>query len=278
MIDLYKYISEGLLKGMDDTLASGESDVDYLRIREWLEKYTASMHVTVNGSIENPDKYINSDNTLNLFSFNPWYAYTEQEMEFPVPDYIDIKSCDNISMTMKENVNFADLPHIGNVNELLLKPFTDDLKFDLSKLPIDRIKVFEWVYDRNDIVKFPKKTNIDTFIMWTYAMPSSVFGHPQYMIGFDKLKGLKCNNLGIPDIIFAEKYSDFNTGYNSMIRTGAVSFESQPGQMLLKLFDDKSIQFNKLYVYSTCANNYKFYELKKAKDCFVISKRATTLI
>lgn len=277
MIDLYKYISEGLLKGMDDTLASGESDVDYLRIREWLEKHTSSMHVTVNGSIENPDKYINSDNTLNLFSFNPWYAYSN-EMEFPVPDYIDIKKCDNISMTMQENVNFADLPHIGNVNELLLKPFADDLKHDLSKLPIDNIKTFEWVYDRNDIVKFPKKTNIDTFIMWTYAMPSSVFGHPQYMIGFDKLKGLKCNNLGIPDIIFAEKYSDFNTGYNSMIRTGAVSFESQPGQMLLKLFDDKSIQFNKLYVYSACANNYKFYELKKAKDCFVISKRATTLI
>ena len=41
MIDLYKYISEGLLRGMDDTLATGESDADYLRIKEWLE-YTKS--------------------------------------------------------------------------------------------------------------------------------------------------------------------------------------------------------------------------------------------
>ena len=277
MIDLYRYISEGLLRGMDKTLASGESDVAYIKIKEWLEKYTASMHVTVNGSIENPDKYINSDNTLNLFSFNPWYAYST-DMELPVPDYIDIKECDNISMTMKENVNFDDLPHVGSVNELLLKPFADNLDFDLSKLPIDNIKVFEWVYDSSSISKFPKKTEIDTFIMWSNREPASSFGSKRFMIGFDKIKGLKCSKLAIPDIIFAENYSDFNTGSNSLIKKGSFSFDSQPGQMLLKLYDDKSIQFNKLYVYSTCANNYKFYELKKAKDCFVISKRATTLI
>lgn len=274
MIDLYRYISEGLLRGMDKTLASGESDAAYIKIKEWLEKYTASMHVTVNGSI---DGCINSDNTLNLFSFNPWYAYST-DIGLPVPDYIDIKECNSISMTMRENVNFADLPHIGNVNELLLKPFADNLDFDLSKLPIDNIKVFEWVYDSSSISKFPKKTEIDTFIMWSYREPASSFGSKRFMIGFDKIKGLKCSKLAIPDIIFAEKYSDFNTGTNSLIKKGSFDFDSQPGQMLLKLYDDNSIQFKELYVYSICVGDYKFYKLKKTKDCFVISKRATTLI
>lgn len=273
MIDLYKYINEGLLKGMDKTLASGESDIAYIKIKEWLEKNTASMHVGV-GSI---DGCINSDNTLNLFSFNPWHAYSN-EMEFPVPDYIDIKECDNISMTMKENVNFADLPHIGNVNELLLKPFADNLDFDLSKLPIDRIKTFEWVYDSSSISKFPKKTEIDTFIMWSYREPASSFGSKRFMIGFDKIKGLKCNKLAIPDIIFTANYSDFNTGYNSMIKKGSFSFDSQPGQMLLKLYGDNSIQFKYLYVYSICVGDYKFYKLTKGKDSFTIAKRGTNLM
>jgi hypothetical protein len=274
MIDLYKYINEGLLKGMDKTLASGESDVAYIKIKEWLEKYTASMHVTVNGSI---DGCINSDNTLNLFSFNPWYAYSN-EMEFPVPDYIDIKECDNISMTMQENVNFADLPHIGNVNELLLKPFADDLKFDLSKLPIDRIKVFEWVYDSSTIIKYPKNTDIDTFIMWQYREPYTSFGSKRFMIGFDKLKGLKCNSLAIPDIIFAENYYDFNIGSNSLIKKGSFDFDSQPGKELLKLYDDNTIQFKNLYVYSVCTSDYKFYKIKKEKNCFSVAKRGTTLM
>ena len=274
MIDLYKYINEGLLKGMDKTLASGESDVAYIKIKEWLEKHTASMHVTVNGSI---DGCINSDNTLNLFSFNPWYAYST-DMELPVPDYIDIKECDNIFMTMKENVNFDDLPHVGSVNALLLKPFADNLDFDLSKLPIDKIKVFEWVYDSSSISKFPKKTEIDTFIMWSYREPASSFGSKRFMIGFDKIKGLRCNSLAIPDIIFAEKYSDFNTGTNSLIKKGSFDFDSHLGQMLLKLYVDKSIQFKNLYVYSVSVSDYKFYKIKKEKNYFSIAKRATTLI
>ena len=274
MIDLYKYISEGLLKGQDATLDVGGHDVERIMIEDWLDETLSIMYVTV----EDRRACISRDNKINAHSFNPWYAYADKELELPAPDYIKFGNVDSVSMTMQKDVNFEDLPHIVNVNELLLKPFADNLDFDLSKLPIDNIKTFEWVYDNNAIVKFPKKTNIDTFIMWTYAMPSSVFGHPQYMIGFDKLKGLKCNKLAVPDIIFAENYSDFNTGYNSMIKKGGFSSDSQPGQMLLKLFNDKSIQFKQLYVYSSCANNYKFYELKKAKDCFVIAKRGTNLM
>jgi hypothetical protein len=59
-----------------------------------------------------------------------------------------------------------------------------------------------------------------------------------------------------------------------MFKAGEVLFDSQPGQMLLKLYDDKSIQFKKLYVYSSSACNYNFYELKKGKNSFSISKRA----
>lgn len=272
MIDLYKYISEGLLSGQEATLSTGTNDSDSILIEEWLNENNEYVHV------DNISNCLTADNKINARSFNPWYAYGTKELRLPAPDYIKFGKVGHVSMTMQHDVYFSELPHIDKCNELLLKPFADGLKLDLSLLPIDKVNVFEWVYDRNNISKFPKKTEIDTFIMWSNALPSSVFGHPQYMIGFDKIKGLKCNKLAIPDIIFAEKYSDFNTGYNSMIRTGAVSFESQPGQMLLKLFDDKSIQFNKLYVYSTCANNYKFYELKKGKDSFAIAKRGTTLM
>lgn len=276
MIDLYRYISEGLLRGMADTLDAGEGEAKSILIEDWIkdsEQFIGLWSRDDNGI----KKCISSDNKINAYSFNPWNAYADKELKLPAPDYIKFGKVESMTMTVQKNVNFADLPHIDKVDEILFKPFVDGLTFDLSGLPIDKIKLFEWVYDRSDISKFPKKSDIDAFVMWANAMPSSAFGHPKYMIGFDKLKGLKCNRLAIPDIIFAENYSDFNTGYNSRIRMGSVSFESQPGQMLLKLFDDKSIQFNKLYVYSTCANNYKFYELKKAKDCFVISKRATNL-
>ena len=273
MIDLYKYISEGLLRGMDDTLASGESDADYLRIKEWLEYAISKGFVTAD-----LDNCIDTDNKINALHFNPWYAYADCKLSLPAPDYIRFGSVGDISMTMNEKIAFEDLPHIENVNELLLKPFADNLDCDLSKLPIDKVRIFEWVYESSTIIKYPKNTIIDTFIMWQYREPYTSFGSKRFMIGFDKLKGLKCNTLAIPDIIFAENYSDFNTGYNSLIKKGSFDFDSQPGKELLKLFDDKSIQFNKLYVYSTCANNYKFYELKKAKDCFVISKRATNLM
>lgn len=275
MIDLYTYINEGLLQGMDRTIAGGEKTATRVLVTDWLKEQHSNCFVTLEYEI---DDCINDDNTLELYSFNPWYAYADREMKFPVPDYIDIKHCNNISMTMKENVNFADLPHVGTVDELLLKPFADNLKFDLSKLRIDNIKAFEWVYNNNDIIKFPKKTNIDAFIMWSYAEPSSNYGSKHIMIGFDKLKGLVCNKLAIPDVIFAANYSDFNTGYNSMIKKGSFAFDSQPGQMLSKLFNDNSIQFKKLYVYSACANNYKFYELKKDKNGFTIAKRGTNLI
>lgn len=274
MIDLYKYISEGLLKGQEETLNVGAADVERIMIDDWLDETLSLMYVTV----DDRTSCISRDNKINARSFNPWYAYANKELELPVPDYIKFGKVDSISMTMQKDVNFEDLPHIDKCNELLLKPFADNLDFDLSKLPIDKVKVFEWVYDSSAISKFPKKTEIDTFMMWTYSVPDTMFGDPQYMIGFDKLKGLNCNKLAIPDIIFAEKYSDFNTGYNSMIRIGAVSFESQPGQMLLKLYDDNAIQFKNLYVYSVSVSDYKFYKIKKEKNHFGIAKRGTSLI
>ena len=36
MIDLYKYIYEGILKGQDDTLATGKNDVERIMIEDWL--------------------------------------------------------------------------------------------------------------------------------------------------------------------------------------------------------------------------------------------------
>ena len=273
MIDLYKYISEGLLRGMDDTLASGESDADYLRIREWLEYAISKGFVTAD-----LNNCIDKDNKINALHFNPWYAYADCKLSLPAPDYIKFSSVGDISMTMNEKIAFEDLPHIENVNELLFKPFADNLDCDLSKLPIDKVRVFEWVYESNTIIKYPKKTEIDTFIMWQYREPYTSFGSKRFMIGFDKLKGLKCNTLAIPDIIFAENYSDFNIGSNSLIKKGSFDFDSQPGKELLKLYDDNTIQFKNLYVYSISVSDYKFYKIKKEKNNFSVAKRGTSLI
>ena len=273
MIDLYKYISEGLLRGMDGTLASGESDADYLRIKEWLEYAICKGFVSAD-----LDNCIDKDNKINALNFNPWYAGTDGALPLPAPDYIRFGLVSDISMTMTKNVDFTYLPHIDNCSELLLKPFVDDLKFDLARLPIDKVRVFEWVYDSSDIVKYPKNTVIDTFIMLQFREPYTSFGSKRFMIGFDKLKGLKCNTLAIPDIIFTENYTDFNTGYNSLIKKGSFEFDSQPGKELLKLYDDNAIQFKNLYVYSTSVSDYKFYKIKKEKNHFSIAKRGTTLI
>lgn len=274
MIELYKYISEGLLKGQDATLNVGEADVERIMIDDWLDETLSLMYVAV----YDRTTCISSDNKINAYSFNPWYAYADKELELPAPDYIKFGKVCSVSMTMNKNVDFTDLPHIDSCYELLLKPFADDLKFDLSRLPIDKVKVFEWVYDSNNIIKYPKNTVIDTFIMWHYREPYTAYGSKRFMIGFDKLKGLKCNSLAIPDIIFAEKYSDFNTGYNSFIKKGSFEFDSQPGKELLKLYNDNAIQFNNLYVFSVSANDYKFYKIKKDKNCFRIAKRGTNLM
>ena len=140
------------------------------------------------------------------------------------------------------------------------------------------MKSFLWKYDSSTIIKYPKNTDIDTFIMWSYREPYTSFGSKRFMIGFDKLKGLKCNTLAIPDIIFAENYSDFNIGSNSFIKKGSFEFDSQPGKELLKLYDDNAIQFKNLYIYSACASDYKFYKIKKEKNHFSIAKRGTSLI
>ena len=274
MIDLYKYINEGLLKGQEETLNMGETDAERIMIDDWLDETLSLMYVTV----DDRTACISSNNKINAYSFNPWYAYADRELELPAPDYVKFGNVESISMTMQKDVNFEDLPHIDKCNELLLKPFADGLKFDLSLLPIDKISVFEWVYSNNTIIKFPKKTEIDTFIMWSYREPYSSFGSKRFMIGFDKIKGLKCNKLAIPDIIFAEYYSYFNTGTNSLIKKGSFEFDSQPGRELLKLYDENSIQFKELYVYSTCAGDHKFYKLTKGKDSFTIAKRGTSLM
>lgn len=273
MIDLYKYISEGLLRGMDDTLASGERDADYLRIKEWLEYAISKGFVTAD-----LDNCIDKDNKINALHFSPWYAYTDCKLSLPTPDYIRFGSVGDISMTMNDLIDFAMLPHVDECGELMLNPFADDLKFDLSKLPIDKVKCFLWRYDSSTIIKYPKNTAIDTFIMWQYREPYTSFGSKRFMIGFDKLKGIKCNTLAIPDIIFAENYYDFNTGYNSLIKKGSFDFDSQPGKELLKLYDDNAIQFKNLYVYSVSVSDYKFYKIKKEKNHFGIAKRGTSLI
>ena len=273
MIDLYKYICEGLLKGMDDTLATGESDADYLRIREWLEYTTRKGFV-----FTDLDNCIDKDNKIIAYNFNPWSAYADCKLSLPAPDYIRFGSVNNISMTIQENVDFAILPHVDECDCLLLNSFVDNLKFDLSKLPIDRVKCFQWVYDSSDIIKYPKNTTIDTFIMWHYNEPYTAFGSKRFMIGFDKLKGLKCNSLAIPDIIFTKNYSDFNTGTNSLIKKGLFDFDSQPGKELLKLYNDNTIQFKNLYVFTVCGVNHKFYKIKKEKNCFSVENHGISLL
>ena len=277
MIDLYKYISEGLLRGMDDTLDAGKNAVESILIEEWLKDSKEFVGLWIKND-NDISKRISSDNKIDASSFNPWYAYADKELELPAPDYIKFGKVGSMSMTMNKNVNFADLPHIDKCGELLLKPFADGLKLDLYELPIDEVHVFEWVYDSSNIVRYPKNTDINTFVMLQSREPYTSYGSQRFMIGFDKLKGLKCNSLAIPDIMFAEKYSDFNTGTNSLIKKGSFDFDSQLGQMLLKLYGDKSIQFKNLYVYSVCVSDYKFYKIKKEKNHFSIAKRATTLL
>lgn len=277
MIDLYKYISEGLLRGMDNTIDAGEREAESILIEDWIKDSKEFVSLWIK-NVNDISKCISSDNKIDARSFNPWYAYADKELELPAPDYIKFGKVESMSMTMNKNVNFADLPHIDKCGELLLKPFADGLKLDLYELPIDEVRVFEWVYDSSNIVRYPKNTDIDIFVMWQSREPYTSYGSQRFMIGFDKLKGLKCNTLAIPDIMFAEKYSDFNTGTNSLIKNGSFDFDSQPGQMILKLYEDKSIQFKNLFVYSVCTPDQKFYKIKKDKNGFNIAKRATTLI
>ena len=136
-------------------------------------------------------------------------------------------------------------------------------------MPIKTIDMIEWVYDNCNITKWPKQIN--TLKMWQFTQSSSCFGHPKYMIGFDCLKGLNCNNLIIPDIVFSNTVNLINKARWTVDAT--IPFDSDPGKELLKLYENKSIKFKELYVY-TVAGGYKYRKVKKGKDAFTVSKRA----
>ena len=272
MIDLYKYISEGLLSGQEATLSTGTNDSDSILIEDWVNENNEYVHLE--GDISN---CLTSDNKINARTFNPWYAYGSKELRLPAPDYIKFGKVEHMSMTMQHDVYFEELPHVDEVGDIYLKPFVDKIKLDLSNFPIDKVHEFKWGYEDNDIIRYPKKTEIDTFIMWLHPVNWRCYNTLRYTIGFGKLKGLKCNNLAIPDIIFTENYYDFNKGDGSYIKKGVIEFDSQPGKALLKLYNESSIQFKKLFVYCACDPNHKCYAIKKEKDNFKIAKRPTKL-
>ena len=95
-------IYEGLLRGMEDTLTSGESDAKKVLIADWLNKNKDYVKMFLNRVSEytvDSKLRINSNGELDIFDFKPVEQYLDDSvMPLPVPEYIKFNNVDTMSI------------------------------------------------------------------------------------------------------------------------------------------------------------------------------------
>ena len=151
MIDLYTYINEGLLRGMDDTLEVGEKEVSKILITDWLNANKDYVKMFRASETTSDSKLrINDKNELDIFDFKPIEPYFDDSiMPLPVPEYIKFNNVDTMSIIYPDrkaafDLNLAKLPHINYCNELFIKCFGDTpVWIKLDDLKIDSIKILD---------------------------------------------------------------------------------------------------------------------------------------
>ena len=146
-------IYEGLLRGMDDTLSSGEHDAKNVLIADWLNKnkdYVKMFFNRVSELTADSKLRINNNGELDILDFKPVEPYLDDSiMSLPAPDYIKFNNVGTMSIIYPDrkaavDLNFNNLPHINYCNELFVKGFVDSpVWVKLDDLKIDSIKILD---------------------------------------------------------------------------------------------------------------------------------------
>lgn len=121
MIELYKYIQEGILGDIDDTLNTADENTDRYLIASWLNEnidFVSMFANRVSSFTASSKMRINSKNEFDVYEFKPLNAYSssnKQKLDLPVPEYIKFNSANTISITGHDidKLNMKLLPHFN---------------------------------------------------------------------------------------------------------------------------------------------------------------------
>lgn len=278
MIELYKYIQEGILSDIDDTLNTADENTDRYLIANWLNKNTdfVSMFANRVSSFNALSKMrINSKNELDLYEFRPLNAYSssnKQKLDLPVPEYIKFNSVNTISMTGYDvdKLNMKMLPHFNYCGFMFIRSWDDSVQTpDLASFDIDEIKTLYVDIENMHPVSWPKSKITNTFLHTSIVRDYSVNVLRNYNLEYDitDLKGLHTNTLIIPDFLVTNNSIKFAYGNEIVINSNDVyEYES-----LNNIFATKT--FKNLYVYDATRAIDDCYAVKKKGDSYIISTR-----
>ena len=279
-------IYEGLLRGMDDTLTSGESDAKKVLIADWLNKnkdYVKMFANRVSEYTTDSNLRINSNSELDIFDFKPVEPYLDDSvMPLPVPEYIKFNNVDTMSIIYPDrksafDLNFTKLPHINYCNELFIKCFRGSLVWvKLDDLKIDSIKILDIDIPSIRPSSWPKcSMQLVHLLSGGYIYSGNEYNEASikgYRHDFDinLFKGLKTDSLVIPDVLFTRRRDLIGYRVDVEITKADPEYDT-----LMKLFDMKV--FNKLYASPACGRTDIFRQIKFKNDKFIISKLNTNI-
>lgn len=280
MIELYKYIQEGILSDIDDTLNTADENTDRYLITNWLNENTdfVSMFANRVSAFNASSKMrINSKNEIDLYEFKPLNAYSssnKQKLDLPVPEYIKFNSVNTISMTGYDvdKLNMKLLPHFNYCGFLFVRSWGDSVQTpDLASLNIDEIKTIYVDIENMHPSSWPKPKITTTFLHTATVHDYSTNVLRNYNLEYDitDLKGLHTNTLIIPDFFVTNNSIKFGYGHEFVIdgnNNDAYEYES-----LNNIFATKT--FKNLYVYDATRVIDDCYAVKKKGDSYIISAR-----
>jgi len=278
MIELYKYIQEGILSDIDDTLNTADENTDRYLIANWLNENTdfVSMFANRVSSFNASSKMrINNKNEIDLYEFKPLNAYSnsnKQKLDLPVPEYIKFNSVNTISMTGYDvdKLNMKLLPHFNYCGFMFVRSWGDSVQTpDLASLDIDEIKTLYVDIENMHPSSWPKSKITNTFLHTSIIRGYSRTELVNYNLDYDiaDLKGLYTNTLIIPDFLVTNNSIKFAYGHEIVINSNdAYEYES-----LNNIFATKT--FKNLYVYDATRAIDDCYAVKKRGESYLISAR-----
>lgn len=299
MKTLYNYIIEGsLLDNIDDILADGDEYAQKKEIFDWLKENNDFACVFSNWQqnenlLKDPKLLnVNSKGQIDLSIFKPFNAHIpsvkNKYIDLPIPEYIKINNVDAFDIVGDKldltKIDFNKLPKIEKCNTMFLRCW--DGRHNkwlpaLSKLNIGEIGLITVDIQGIHPQEWPKN-KINCLHLYGDIITNydeDFLEEMGYNYNLHNLKGLKTNNLIVPDCFITENVA-FMPLQNAIKRDTIIDKENFPyeWQNLNVIFESNS--FDKLYCYSCSSHSTsrKYKEIKKTGDSYIIKGRATRVL
>lgn len=296
MKSLYNHLLEASILGdIDSTLSDSDELVQKKEIVDWL-KDNFDFVVYGETNKDNKDLWkdpkslkLNNKGEISVRDFRPYYySYAKKPNKFldlPVPEYIKFDNVETYSIVGDSNdllkIDMNNLPHVNSCNSVLLRNWNtrNAITADILKMNIDNIAKMTIDIGGIQAIKWPK-----TKIQCTYLFSPAVVNYNEdylknagYNFNINNIKGLKTNELLIPDYLITENNALLNVRSKNEL---LITKEHYPHewQNLNTIFETKT--FDKLYVYKTTMSNGGDIskQIVKKNENFIIKGRSSHVL